>query len=116
MIQKLPTHGFFWKEEEDFTPEKMDKLVKKYKRGYLLEVDVGYPWELHENHNELPFLAEKMKIGRKEKLVPNLSDKTNVGITCTMKNICITNQKTESGIKAWLKIKKGTSGYWVSTQ
>ena len=43
MIQKLPTHGFFQKEEEDFTPEKIDKLVKKYKRGYILEVDIGYP-------------------------------------------------------------------------
>ena len=34
-----------------------------------------YPKELHENHNELPFLAERMKIGREEKLVPNLKDK-----------------------------------------
>ena len=31
--------------------------------------------ELHENHNELPFLVVKMKIGREEKLVPNLKDK-----------------------------------------
>ena len=35
----------------------LDKLVKKDKRGYLLEVNVDYPKELHENHNELPFLA-----------------------------------------------------------
>ena len=34
-----------------------------------------YPKELHENHNELPFLAERMKIGKVEKLVPNLNDK-----------------------------------------
>ena len=60
---------------EDFTIEKIDKLVKKDKRRYLLEVDVEYPKELHENHNELPFLAERMKIGREEKLVPNLKDK-----------------------------------------
>ena len=45
------------------------------KRGYLLEVDVKYPKELHENHNELPFLVVKMKIGREEKLVPNLKRK-----------------------------------------
>ena len=37
-------------------------LSKKDKRGYLLEVDVEYPKELHENHNELSFLAERMKI------------------------------------------------------
>ena len=34
-----------------------------------------YPKGLHENHNEPPFLVEKMKIGREEKLVPNLKDK-----------------------------------------
>ena len=34
-----------------------------------------YPKELHENHSKLPFLAERMKIGRGEKLVPNLRNK-----------------------------------------
>ena len=70
MVQNLPTHRFKWKKVEDFTPEKIDELVKKDETGYLLEVDVKYPKELHENHNELPFLVEKMKIGREEKLVP----------------------------------------------
>ena len=55
MINDLPAHGFLWKKEKDFTHEKVDELVKKGKRGYLLEVDVEYPKELHENHNELPF-------------------------------------------------------------
>ena len=31
--------------------------------------------DLHENHNEMPFLVEKMKIKRVEKLVPNLKRK-----------------------------------------
>ena len=60
MINNFPTHSFKWKNREDFTPEKIDKLVKKDKRGYLLEVDVKYPKELHENCNELSFLVEKM--------------------------------------------------------
>ena len=34
-----------------------------------------HPKEMHENYNELPFLAKRMKIGREEKLVPNLKDK-----------------------------------------
>ena len=49
-------------------------LSKKGKRRYLLEVDVEYPKGLQENHNELPILVERMKIGRDEKLVPNLKD------------------------------------------
>ena len=58
MIQNLPSHGFLWKEAESFTPEKIDELVKKDKKGYLLEVSVEYPKRLHKNHNELPFLAK----------------------------------------------------------
>ena len=34
-----------------------------------------YPKELHKNHSELPFLTERMKIGRMKKLVPSLKDK-----------------------------------------
>ena len=102
MVQNLPTHGFLWKKAEDFTPEKIDELVKKDKRRYPLEVDVKYPKELQENYNELPLLAERMKIGREEKLVPNLKDK---------KGYVGTHQSTESSIKAWPKTKKCTSGY-----
>ena len=29
------THGFSCEKVEDFTPEKIDKLVKKYKKGYI---------------------------------------------------------------------------------
>ena len=43
MVQNLPTHGFLWKDAEDFTSEKIDELVKKDKREYLLEVNVDYP-------------------------------------------------------------------------
>ena len=80
MINNLPTHRFRWKNGEDFTPEKIDELVKKDERGYLLEVDVKYPKELHENHNVLPFLVEKMRIGREKKLVPNLKDKKGYAV------------------------------------
>ena len=80
MINNLPTHRFRWKNGEDFTPEKIDELVKKDERGYLLEVDVKYPKELHENHKVLPFLVEKMRIGREKKLVPNLKDKKGYAV------------------------------------
>ena len=94
MINDLPTHGFLWKKEKDFTHEKVDELVKKGKRGYLLEVDVEYPKELHENHNELPFLVEKMKIGRKEKLAPNLKDRKGYVV-----HIKALNQALKHGLK-----------------
>ena len=39
MVQNPQTLTFLWKKAEDFTPEKIDELVKKEKRRYLLEVD-----------------------------------------------------------------------------
>ena len=94
MINDLPTHGFKWKKEEVFTPEKIDKLVKKDKGKYLLGIDVEYPKELHEYHNELPFLVEKIKIVREETLLPNLKDKK--GYLVHIKTL---NQALKHGLK-----------------
>ena len=97
MVQNLPTHRFLWKKADNITPEKIDELVKKDKRGYLLEVDVEYSKELHENHNELPFLTERMKIGRVEKLVPNLKDK---------KGYVVHIKALDQALKHGLKLKR----------
>ena len=61
-----------------FTPKEIARLAKHGSKGYLLEVDVKYPEELHDSHNELPFMCEKMKINGIEKLVPNLYDKKEI--------------------------------------
>lgn len=41
--------------------------------GYIFEVDIEYPPNLHAKHNPLPFLAEHLN----GKLIPNLKDKLN---------------------------------------
>ena len=97
MIQKLPTHGFSWKKVENFTPEKIDKLVKKDKKGYILEVDADYSNELKKDHNELPLLAERMKIGKVKNLVPNLKYK---------KTYVVQIKSLNQALKNGLKIKK----------
>ena len=43
---------------------------------FFLEVDVQCPEKLHELHNHLPFLPERMKIEKFEKFVTNLYGKT----------------------------------------
>ena len=83
--------------EKTLPLKKLTNLSKKDKRGYLLEVDVKYPKELHENHNELPFLAEKMKIKRVEKLVPNLKCK---------KRYVVHIKTLDQALKHGLKLKK----------
>ena len=72
MSQPLPTGGFCW---VDIKPDKISKLAKCKSKGYLLEVDVHYPKELHDSHNDPSFMYERMKINGVEKLIPNLYDK-----------------------------------------
>ena len=73
MSQPLPTGGF---KLVEIKSEEISRLAKLKNRGYLLEVDVKYPKELYDSHNDLPFMCEKLKISGIEKLVPNLYNKS----------------------------------------
>ena len=72
MSQPLPTSKFKWVEID---PDQISNLATSKSKGYLLEVDIRYPNKLHDSHNDLPFMCDKMKINKVEKLVPNLKDK-----------------------------------------
>ena len=75
----FPTGGFRWvnKGRYSIEPNEVGELAKRTDKGYLLEVDVAYPDQLHDLHNDLPFMCERMEINHVEKLVPNLYDKKN---------------------------------------
>ena len=55
-------------------------IIKKVKKDIfyvdIFKVDVQYPENLQNLHNDLSFLPERMKIENVEKLVANLHDKT----------------------------------------
>ena len=57
-----------------FNKDLIKNYNKKSDERYFLEIDVQYPTKLHELHNDLPFLPEKMKIEKVVKLVTNLHD------------------------------------------
>ena len=83
MSQPLPTGEFKWVDIENLKggarelKRTIDMMVRNSYRGYgyVLEVDVKYPRELHDHHNDLPFMCEKIRVNGVEKLVPNLHDK-----------------------------------------
>ena len=83
MSQSLPTGEFKWVDIENLKggarelKRIIDMMVRNSNRGvgYVLEVDVKYPRELHDHHNDLPFMCEKIRVSGVEKLVPNLHDK-----------------------------------------
>ena len=77
MSQKLPLNNFQWiKDKSQFNEDLIKNYNEESDEGYFLEVDVQYLEKLHELHNDLPFLTERMKIEKVEKLVANLHDKT----------------------------------------
>ena len=74
MSQPLPTSKFKW---VDIKPIQISTLAASKIKGYLLEVNIKYPTDLHNPHNDLPFMCDKMTINKVKKLVPNLKDKKN---------------------------------------
>ena len=75
MSQKLPVNNFEWiKDTSQFNEDFIKKYNEESDEGYSFEVDVQYPEKLHELHNDLLFLPDRMKI--EENIVANLHDKT----------------------------------------
>ena len=60
-----------------FTKEFIKNCDEDSNIGYILEVDVKYPKNLHGLHEDLLFLPERMKTGKCKKLIYNLYDKKN---------------------------------------
>ena len=82
---------------------KIDKdFIKNYDedsdKGYILEVDIEYPRELHDVHSDLPFLPERMKIYKCTKLVCNLYDK----------KLCCSYKIVKASIKSQANIKESS--------
>ena len=81
MSQPLPTSKFKWVDIKPSHGEaaqvQISTLAASKIKSYLLEVNVKCSTDLHDSHNDLPFMCDKMKINKVEKLVPNLKDKKN---------------------------------------
>ena len=77
MSQKLPTFNFEWVEG---TSQFIEVFIKNYdgksELGYILDIDVKYPKEIYELHGDLPFLPERKKLGKVEKIVTNLTSRS----------------------------------------
>ena len=63
MSQKLPVNNFEWiKDTSQFNEDFMKNYNEESDEGYFLEVDVQYLENIHELHNDLPFLSERIKL------------------------------------------------------
>ena len=79
MSEMLPTHGFKWLTDKEINNLYNNQVVQVWeKTPCILEVDLEYPKELHDLHNDYPLCPERVKCDKGvEKLIPNLGDKNN---------------------------------------
>ena len=61
MSLPLPKKGFHWKRVMP-TEEQIMKMKWNSKKGWILEVDLGYPTHLHDAHNDYPLAPGKKTI------------------------------------------------------
>ncbi|XP_064629257.1 uncharacterized protein LOC135488549 [Lineus longissimus] len=92
MSQPLATGGFEW--VDPILEEEIINHPNDAEKGYILEVDLEYPEELHDSHSAYPLAPERLRVKDEwlseyqndllkeiggsletEKLVPNLRDK-----------------------------------------
>ena len=94
--EKLPINGFKWVNDISGINKKFVKSYdkKNSNKGYILEVDVDYPSKLHKIHSDMPFLPDKMKIDKTQKLVCNFRDKKKYVV-----HISILKQALNHGLK-----------------
>ena len=79
-VTKLLVRNFKWIEKYDISKFN-EAFIKNYDensdKGYILEVDVEYPKDLHKLHSDLPFLPERMKLNKCDKLTCTTHNKEN---------------------------------------
>ena len=76
MSKKLPVNSFKWVNcNEKFNKRFIKSYNENSDKGCFLEVDVKYPKTLFNSHKDLPFLPERKKNGKVEKLICSIEDK-----------------------------------------
>ena len=79
MSQKLPVHSFEWLTDREIKNLFKVQVVQFWERTpCILEVDLEYPEELHDLHNDYPLCPERVECDKGvKKLIPNLRHKNN---------------------------------------
>ena len=98
MSKPLPTHGFKWMKDSE--------LNIWEKTSCILEVDLEYPKELHDLHNDYPLAPEQIEVNKTKKLIPNLWDKKNYVIHYENLKQCLKLGLKISNIHRGIKFKE----------
>ena len=80
MSQYLPTGGFRWMTQKQIDKTNLALYKEDSKKGLIIEVDLEYPKELHDLHNDYPLAAEKIKVEKEmlSKYCKKISDEYKI--------------------------------------
>ena len=117
MSQFLPTGNFKWLSQKQIEKTNLGKYTENSKKGLILEVDLEYPQELHDLHNDYPLGPEKIKVAKDmlSDYCKKIADKFNISSGLVHKLIPTLNDKEkyilhyrnlQSYLSLGLKLKK----------
>ena len=83
MSQHLPTGNFKWMTDKEISKIDLGKYKADGKKGLILEVDLEYPQELHDIHNDYPVALEKVKVSNNmlSAYCKKIAEKYNISIS-----------------------------------
>ena len=97
MSQYLPYGSFKWLSDEEVNKIDLGKYKEDSNDGLILEVDLEYPKDLQELHNDYPLAPEKVKVSKDmlSEYCNKISEKYKIPFGMVNKLIPMLNNKKE---------------------
>ena len=97
MSQYLPTGNSKWMTDKEISKIDLGKYKADGKKGLILEVDLEYPQELHDIHNDYPVTPEKVKVSNNmlSAYCKKIAEKYNISIGLVSKLVPTLRDKKE---------------------
>ena len=120
MSQYLPAGNFRWMTDKEIKKINLGKYKADGKKGLILEVDLEYPQELHDLHNDYPVCPEKVKVSNNmlSGYCKKIAQKYNISIGLVSKRIpmlrekkrvCVTLSKPPAVLRSLFENKESPS-------
>ena len=95
MSQYLPMGNFRWMSEKQIKKINLGMYGADSKKGLIFEVDLEYPQELHDLHNDYPLAPDKVKVSKNmlSGYCKKIAEKYNISIGLVSKLIPMLRDK-----------------------